>query len=87
VIKVVWGSDWDALFARDRTARCARVRADGRRPVPDLRAKDGALQPRALLRPESRARGARCNDDEEIDRLRRGGHDVRKMHAAYSKGA
>ena len=37
VIKVLWGSDWDALFARDQHGRAAaRVRAYGRRPVPDL---------------------------------------------------
>ncbi len=43
---------------RDGRAR-ARVRADGRRPVPDVLGERRRVQPRALLRPGRRARGAR----------------------------
>ena len=53
VIKLVWGSDWDGLFARDRDGALARAFAQHRRrPVPDLRRQGRPLQPRALLRPE-----------------------------------
>ena len=37
VIKLVWGSDWDALLRRDATGAGARLRQHGGRPVPDLR--------------------------------------------------
>ena len=60
VIKLVWGSDWDGLFARDHDGALARAFArtvDGQ--FQTFAAKDGALQPRALLRPEPRARRAR----------------------------
>ncbi len=59
VIKVLWGSDWDALFARDTGRALARAFAqtvDGQ--FQTLAAKDGALQPRGLLRPEPGACGA-----------------------------
>ena len=57
VIKLVWGSDWDGLFARDTRRRAgARLRPHGGRPVADLRRQGRPLQPRALLRPERRAR-------------------------------
>ena len=46
VIKVLWGSDWDALFARDTQSRAAApVRRDRRRPVPDARRQRRRLQP------------------------------------------
>ena len=56
VVKLLWGSDWDPLFARDDGRRAAQAAArDGRRRVPDLRRHRRALQPRALLQQVSRA--------------------------------
>ena len=55
VIKVLWGSDWDPLFARDtthallRALRATRPTANTRRSAPRT-----ALQHRALLRPRPR---------------------------------
>ena len=58
VIKLVWGSDWDGLFARDHDGALARAfAAHGGRPDADLRRQGRPLQPRQLLRPE---RGARA---------------------------
>ena len=87
VIKVVWGSDWDALFARDRTGALARAFAhtvDGQ--FQTFSANDGAYNRERFFgqNAELAALAAQLSD-EEIDRLRRGGHDVRKLHAAYAK--
>ncbi|MGF6240881.1 pyruvate dehydrogenase E1 component [Paraburkholderia sp. GAS38] len=87
VIKVVWGSDWDALFARDRTGALARAFAhtvDGQ--FQTFSANDGAYNRERFFgqNAELAALAAQLSD-AEIDRLRRGGHDVRKLHAAYAK--
>jgi pyruvate dehydrogenase E1 component len=87
VIKVVWGSDWDELFARDRTGALARAFAhtvDGQ--FQTFSANDGAYNRERFFgqNPELAALAAQLSD-AEIDRLRRGGHDVRKLHAAYAK--
>ena len=49
-------------------------------------AKDGAYNRERFFgqNPELAALAAQLTDDD-IDRLRRGGHDVRKLHAAYAK--
>jgi pyruvate dehydrogenase E1 component len=85
VIKVLWGSDWDALFARDRTGALLRAFAhtvDGQ--FQTFSANDGAYNRERFFgqNPELAALAAHLSNDD-IDRLRRGGHDVRKLHAAY----
>ncbi|WP_321897290.1 alpha-ketoglutarate dehydrogenase [Burkholderia cepacia] len=87
VIKVVWGSDWDALFARDRTNALLRAFAhtvDGQ--FQTFSANDGRYNRERFFgqNPELAALVAHMSD-EDVDRLRRGGHDVRKLHAAYAK--
>jgi pyruvate dehydrogenase E1 component len=87
VIKVLWGSDWDALFARDRTGALMRAFAhtvDGQ--FQTFSANDGAYNRERFFGQDAElsALAAQLTDDE-IDRLRRGGHDVRKLHAAYAK--
>jgi pyruvate dehydrogenase E1 component len=87
VIKVVWGSDWDELFARDHTGALARAFAhtvDGQ--FQTFSANDGAYNRARFFgqNAELAALAAQLSD-AEIDRLRRGGHDVRKLHAAYAK--
>ena len=87
VIKVVWGSDWDSLFARDRSGALARAFAhtvDGQ--FQTFSANDGAYNRARFFgqNAELAALAAQLSD-QEIDGLRRGGHDVRKLHAAYAK--
>jgi pyruvate dehydrogenase E1 component len=87
VIKVLWGSDWDALFERDRTGALLRAFAhtvDGQ--FQTFSANDGAYNRAHFFgqNPELAALVEQMSDDD-IDRLRRGGHDVRKLHAAYAK--
>ncbi|MEX3936037.1 alpha-ketoglutarate dehydrogenase [Paraburkholderia phymatum] len=89
VIKVLWGSDWDALFARDRTGALLRAFAhtvDGQ--FQTFSANDGAYNRERFFGQNSElaALAAHLSNDD-IDRLRRGGHDVRKLHAAYDRAS
>jgi pyruvate dehydrogenase E1 component len=84
VIKVLWGSDWDALFARDTHHALLRQFAatvDGQYQT--LGANDGAYNQSHFfdLDPDLRALVAHMTF-EEIDGLKRGGHDFRKLYAA-----
>lgn len=87
VIKVLWGSDWDPLFARDHANALARAFADtvdGQ--FQTFSANDGAYnRSRFFSRDPALATLAAHLTDTEIDRLRRGGHDARKLHAAYAR--
>ncbi len=89
VVKLLWGSDWDGLFARDLTGTLARTlggTVDGQ--MQTFAAKDGRYnrdhffgQSPVLV---ALAQGL---SDEQIDRLKRGGHDLVKIHAAYAAAA
>ncbi|GAB3652114.1 alpha-ketoglutarate dehydrogenase [Ramlibacter alkalitolerans] len=85
VIKLLWGSDWDGLFARDTTAALVRAFAhtvDGQ--MQTFAAKDGRFNRDTFFgQNEELARLAQGMTDEQIDRLKRGGHDLVKIHAAY----
>ncbi|WP_206956227.1 alpha-ketoglutarate dehydrogenase [Trinickia acidisoli] len=87
VIKVLWGSDWDPLFARDHAGALARAFAgtvDGQ--FQTFSANDGAYnRARFFSQNPALATLAEQLTDTEIDRLRRGGHDARKLHAAYAR--
>jgi pyruvate dehydrogenase E1 component len=85
----VWGSDWDGLFAQDVSGALARVFAetvDGQ--MQTFAAKDGRFNRDNFFgqNPEL-ARLAEGMTDEQIDRLKRGGHDLVKIHAAYAAAA
>jgi pyruvate dehydrogenase E1 component len=89
VIKLVWGSDWDGLFARDTTGALTRAFAntvDGQ--MQTFAAKDGRFNRDTFFgqTPELAAL-AQGMTDEQIDRLKRGGHDLVKIHAAYAAAA
>ncbi|RZK97127.1 MAG: pyruvate dehydrogenase (acetyl-transferring), homodimeric type, partial [Methylobacterium sp.] len=86
VIKVLWGSGWDALIQRDSTGMLARLMeecVDGE--YQDFKSKNGAyIREHFFGRyPETAALVADMSDDD-IWRLTRGGHDPRKVFAAYS---
>ncbi|RZL92172.1 MAG: alpha-ketoglutarate dehydrogenase [Variovorax sp.] len=89
VIKLVWGSDWDGLFARDASGALARAFADtvdGQ--MQTFAAKDGRYNRDTFFgQNEELARLAQGMTDEQIDRLKRGGHDLVKIHAAYAAAA
>jgi pyruvate dehydrogenase E1 component len=89
VIKLVWGSDWDGLFARDLTGALARVfsqTVDGQ--FQTFAAKDGRYNREHFFGQDpALAALAQGLSDEQIDRLKRGGHDLVKIHAAYHAAA
>jgi pyruvate dehydrogenase E1 component len=89
VIKLVWGSDWDGLFARDTSAALVRAFAhtvDGQ--MQTFAAKDGRFNRDNFFgQNEELAKLAQGMTDEQIDRLKRGGHDLVKIHAAYAAAA
>ena len=85
VIKVIWGREWDALLSRDEDG--ALVDLMNRTPDGDYqtyKAESGAFvrenffarDPRTLAMVEHLS-------DDQIWQLKRGGHDYRKVYAAY----
>ena len=85
VIKVLWGSDWDPLFARDTHHALLRQFAatvDGEYQT--LGANDGAYNQEHFfqLNPNLR-RLVEHMSAAEVDALKRGGHDFRKLYAAF----
>ncbi|MBW0088427.1 pyruvate dehydrogenase (acetyl-transferring), homodimeric type [Pseudonocardia sp. KRD-188] len=86
VIKVVWGREWDALLHADRDG--ALINLMNTTPDGDFqtyKANDGAYvrdhffgrdpRTKALVEPMT---------DAQVWNLKRGGHDYRKVHAAYA---
>jgi pyruvate dehydrogenase E1 component len=84
VIKVVWGTHWDALFARDKEGLLMRRLGevvDGE--FQTYRANNGAyIREHLFNTPELKAMVADWSDDD-IWQLNRGGHDPHKVYAAY----
>ncbi|MGA8048775.1 MAG: pyruvate dehydrogenase (acetyl-transferring), homodimeric type [Burkholderiales bacterium] len=85
VVKLLWGSDWDRLFARDENAvllKRLHETVDGE--FQTYAATDGRFNREHFFNkyPELKALVADMSDDD-IDRLRRGGHDPVKIYAAY----
>jgi pyruvate dehydrogenase E1 component len=84
VIKVIWGTHWDALFARDRKGILMKRMmecVDGEYQT--FKSKDGAYVREYFFNtPELKALVADWSDDE-IWHLNRGGHDTHKIYAAY----
>ena len=86
VIKVIWGSYWDPLLAKDKDGllqkRMAEI-VDG--DYQNYKAKDGAfVREHFFNSPELKAIVAHMSDDD-IWRLNRGGHDPHKVYAAYKQ--
>src|SRR5438445_8032829 len=85
VIKLLWGSDWDPLFARDEDGvllKRLHETVDGE--FQTYAATDGRFNREHFFNkyPELRQIIAHMSD-ADIDRLRRGGHDPVKIYAAY----
>jgi pyruvate dehydrogenase E1 component len=85
VIKVIWGTRWDALLARDDKGLLRKVMeecVDGE--YQNFKARGGAYTREHFFGkyPELKAMVANMSD-EDIWRLNRGGHDAIKVYAAY----
>jgi pyruvate dehydrogenase E1 component len=86
VIKLIWGSYWDALLARDKEGILQRIMeetVDGE--YQNFKANDGAFVRKHFFgkHPATLEMVSRMSDDD-IWRLNRGGHDPHKIYAAYS---
>ncbi len=87
VLKVVWGSYWDHLLAKDHNGALQRLMeetVDGEYQA--CKAKGGAYTREHFFGkyPETREMVADMSD-EDIWRLNRGGHDPHKVFAAYAE--
>ncbi|MGH8944915.1 MAG: pyruvate dehydrogenase (acetyl-transferring), homodimeric type, partial [Acidimicrobiia bacterium] len=85
VIKVIWGSGWDELLAKDTEGALVEVMnttVDGE--YQRYKAENGAYVREHFFGKDPRTK-ALVDDmtDDEIWDLRRGGHDFRKVYAAY----
>ena len=85
VIKLLWGSDWDSLFARDTDGvllKRLHETVDGEFQM--YAATDGRFNREHFFNkyPELQELISHMSD-ADIDRLRRGGHDPVKIYAAY----
>jgi pyruvate dehydrogenase E1 component len=85
VIKVIWGDEWDALLARDKTGilvqRMGEV-VDGEYQKYVVSSGEYIREHFFGVHPALRALVAPLSD-EKIKRMRRGGHEPEKVYAAY----
>ena len=85
VVKVIWGSGWDELLAKDKEGALRKIMmetVDGE--YQNYKAKDGAYVRSHFFGkdPRTLAMVAHMSDDD-IWRLTRGGHDPHKIYAAF----
>lgn len=85
VLKVLWGSEWDALLARDKTGKLMQRMmevVDGEYQAYKARGAAYVREHFFGKYPET-AELVKDMTDDEIFKLSRGGHDPRKIYAAY----
>jgi pyruvate dehydrogenase E1 component len=85
VIKVIWGDDWDPLLAADNEAVLVRRMQE----VPDGQYQKYTVSSGDFIRKDFFGKDPRLLElvknytDEQLEKLRRGGHDPHKVYAAY----
>jgi pyruvate dehydrogenase E1 component len=85
VIKVIWGREWDELLARDTDGVLVNVM----NTTPDGQFQKYSVSDGAFIRDDFFGRDPRLRkmvehlSDEQLTRLSRGGHDYRKVYAAF----
>ena len=85
VIKVIWGSDWDPLLARDEKGLLVRRMEE----VPDGQYQLYSVAGGDFIRRDFFGKYPELEEmvshytDEQLWKLRRGGHDPEKVYAAY----
>ncbi len=85
VVKVLWGSGWDALFARDDTGRLAERLGeivDGE--FQKYTVEGGAYMREHLFNDPYLQSIAAHFSDQDLAALRPGGHDPEKVYAAFA---
>ncbi len=89
VIKVIWGDDWDPLLEKDSEGLLARRMGE----VVDGEYQKYTVSSGAYAREHFFGKDPRLLDmvknlsDEDIRKMRRGGHDPEKVYAAYKAAA
>ncbi len=89
VIKVIWGSDWDAILARDTENRIIERAGE----IPDGEFQKYTVEPGWYMREHFFGKDQRLLDlvqdvsDRRLKHLSRGGHDPKKVYAAYRAAA
>jgi pyruvate dehydrogenase E1 component len=85
VIKVIWAREWDDLLARDKDGvllNKMHETLDG--DFQRLAVSDGAYIREHFFGPDPRLRAlVEHLSDDDLRKMRRGGHDYRKVYAAY----
>ena len=85
VLKVVWGREWDPLLAQDREGALVQLMnqtTDG--DYQTFKAENGAYVREHFFGRDPRTAAMVADwSDDEIWNLKRGGHDYRKLYAAY----
>ncbi len=85
VIKVIWGDDWDPLLAADKES----VLIQRMEEVPDGQYQKYVVSDGDFIRKDFFGKDPRLLElvknysDEQLRKLRRGGHDPEKVYAAY----
>ncbi len=85
VIKVLWGSEWDDLFKKDKENKLIEILND----LPDGQLQKYANSDGKFLREDLFGRDERLLElvqdysDEELHKLKRGGHDPKKIYNAF----
>ena len=87
VIKLLWGSDWDPLLSKDKDGALRKIMMDTLDgDYQGFKANDGAFVRKEFFGRDPRTLEMVAHlSDEEIFKLRRGGHDAQKVYAAYHK--
>jgi pyruvate dehydrogenase E1 component len=85
VIKLLWGSQWDPLLAADKDGALRKIMMecnDG--DYQAFKANDGAYVRKHFFGRDPRTLEMVAHmSDEEVGNLRRGGHDSKKVYAAF----
>jgi pyruvate dehydrogenase E1 component len=87
VIKLLWGSDWDPLLTKDKDGALRKIMMDTLDgDYQGFKANDGAFVRKEFFGRDPRTLEMVAHmSDDEIFKLRRGGHDAQKVYAAYHK--
>jgi len=87
VIKLLWGSNWDPLLARDNDGALRKVMMDTLDgDYQAFKANDGAFVRKHFFGRDPRTLEMVAKmSDEDIWALRRGGHDAPKVYAAFHR--
>ncbi|PKK83992.1 MAG: pyruvate dehydrogenase (acetyl-transferring), homodimeric type [candidate division Zixibacteria bacterium HGW-Zixibacteria-1] len=85
VIKVIWGTDWDHLLEKDHDGKLVRIMNE----TPDGQYQKYSVSDGDYIRKDFFGRDAEVLEmvkhlsDEDLHKLKRGGHDPVKVYAAY----